>query len=192
MDQNMETFARGPNFVYGKEYILHVHGPQVWDSMCGRLPDWARTEWQRQHLASGEYSFGAFKQGVHALSDVAGDGSPDTLARMYEHIADRSLSAIYKVFFRATRPSFVIRNYPKLWSRFFTVGDVQVPVAEAGRARVEFTVPEAFLDWLPPACLGFSRKAVHMAGGRDVAVTDAGVERRGDAHVACFDLAWRE
>ena len=87
---------------------------------------------------------------------------------MDEYIADRSLNIVYKMFFKVTSPSFVIGNYPKLWRRFFTVGKVEVPLVEEGHAKVKFILPEIFLDWLPPACLGYSTKAVEMAGGKNL------------------------
>jgi len=43
---------------------------------------------------------------------------------------------------------------------------------------VTFTLPEIFLDWLPPACLGYSRKAVEMAGGKHFAMRPLGKEEQ--------------
>jgi hypothetical protein len=47
---------------------------------------------------------------------------------------------------------------------------VEVPVAEKGHAIVKFILPEIFLDWISPACLGYSKKAVEMAGGRNLVI----------------------
>ena len=90
------------------------------------------------------------------------------IARMYEYIADRSLNVIHKMFFKVASPSFVIGNYPQLWRRFFTSGKVEVSTAQKGHATLKFTLPEIFLDWLSPACLGYSTKAVEMAGGSNL------------------------
>lgn len=43
-----------------------------------------------------------------------------------------------------------------------------MPVSEKGHAKVRFLLPEIFMDWLPPACLGYSTKAVEMAGGKNL------------------------
>ena len=92
-----------------------------------------------------------------------------------------------------TRPSFVIRNYPKLWTRFFSKGSVTVPSAEAGRAALILELPEIFLDWIGPACLGYSTKAVTLSGGHDVSVAEK--QRKalpsGEWEVT-YDVRWSE
>lgn len=65
---------------------------------------------------------------------------------------------MHKIFFRILNPSFVI----------FNTGTVTAPMAEKGHAVATFLLPEIFNDWLPPACLGYSKKAVEMAGGRNL------------------------
>jgi len=54
---------------------------------------------------------------------------------------------------------------------FFNTGTVEVQVAESGHAVLKFLLPEIFNDWLPSACLGYSKKAVEMAGGRNLVMT---------------------
>lgn len=84
-------------------------------------------------------------------------------------------------------------NFPKLWSRFFTAGEVRVPVAEREHAELRFTVPESFLDWLGPACLGYSTKAVALAGGRAVGVREVRrTARGGGLWEVVYDVTWRE
>jgi len=102
---------------------------------------------------------------IYTISHELGIISSKETERMYEYIADRSLNSLYKMFFKLAKPEYVIGNYPKLWGRFFTCGNVFVPVAESGLAIVEFHLPDIFLDWLPPACFGYSKKAIEMAGG---------------------------
>ncbi|MBS1235176.1 MAG: hypothetical protein H6R43_892 [Nitrospirae bacterium] len=182
-----EVKARGPNFVYTKKFIIKEYGPQVWEKLLASLPADAADIWLGPPLANMSYPFTAFKHMVNALSKEIGnvketetarlyefiaDSSLSILytetARLYEFIADSSLSILYKAFFHFSNPSFVIKNYPKLWVRFFEAGKVEVPVAEKGHAIVKFTLPEIFLDWISPACLGYSKKAVEMAGGKNL------------------------
>jgi hypothetical protein len=106
---------------------------------------------------------------------------------------DRSLNAVYKIFFKLANPSFVIGNYPKLWSRFFTTGSVTVPTAEKGFAKLHFQLPEMFLDWLGPACLGYSNKAVSMSGGRNVLVEELSRKLMPGGHWEVdFEIRWSE
>ena len=71
----------------------------------------------------------------------------------------------------------MIKNYPKLWNMFFNTGTVEVQVAGSGHAVLKFLLPESFNDWLPPACLGYSKKAVEMAGGRNLVMKKNGLEK---------------
>ena len=165
-----EVKARGQNFVYTKKYILQEYGPEMWGRLLARLPSDAAEIWVGQPLANLSYPFSAFKCMVADLSKEAGMLKEAETARLYEFIADSSLNILYKAFFQLANPSFVIRNYPKLWARFFESGTVEVPIAEKGHAVVKFILPEIFLDWISPACLGFSKKAVEMAGGRNLVI----------------------
>jgi hypothetical protein len=163
-----EIIARGPNFVYAKEFIQTEYGEEVWENVLERLPEKAAAIWNSALLTIGIYPFSAFKAMTLAVSHELGTPTEAEIAKMYEYIADRSLNVLYKMFFKVTTPAFVIGNYPMLWDRFFTAGRVEVPRAERGGANVKFIVPEIFLDWLPPACLGYSKKAVEMAGGKNL------------------------
>ncbi|HEX6059824.1 MAG TPA: hypothetical protein VFZ11_12515 [Gemmatimonadaceae bacterium] len=185
--------ARGANFVFGKEFVLERHGEAVWQRVLAAMPAEARAVWTGPLTLLTSHSFATFKAMTTALAAVVGARAEQSLAEMYELIADRSLSAIYKVFFRLADPAFVIRNYPKLWSRFFSAGEVEVPVAERGHAVVRFTLPEIFLDWLPPACLGYSTKAVTMAGGRELRMHEAErTQRAPGLWTVAYELRWQQ
>jgi hypothetical protein len=188
-----DEVAKGVNFVFAKEYILERHGENVWRRALQRLHEDHASVWTGVLVPFGVYSFTAFKAMAAAVAAETGESDDRELARMYEYIADRSLNVVYKIFFKLANPAFVIGNYPKLWTRFFIAGRVLVGRAEKGEAQVSFEVPEMFLDWLGPACLGYSTKAVTMSGGRSVRVAER--DRRqlasGDWAVG-FDIRWKE
>ena len=167
-----DVLARGPNFVFTKEFVLNKYGKEMWERLVAGLAPEDEKVWTGPPLTYESYPFSAFKSMVSALSRELGTREDTETAELYEYIADRSLNVLYKMFFRLANPSFVIRNYPKLWERFFNSGKVEVPVAEKGHAVVRFILPEIFLDWLPPACLGYSKKAVELAGGRNLTMKE--------------------
>ncbi|MDO9026632.1 MAG: hypothetical protein Q7U87_01990, partial [bacterium] len=165
----MDTIrARGVNFVYSREYIQSRHGMNLWEKLLTRLPPQTAKLWAGPLLSLSNYPFADFKLMLQALSDELGTEKREKTAELYAYIADRSLSTLYKVFFKFSQPAFVLKNYPKLWERFFTSGEVTVISAEKGTAEISFKLPEIFLDWLPSACYGYSKKAVEMAGGTDL------------------------
>lgn len=190
----MDTvLARGPNFVYGREFVREEHGPEVWERVIAALPPEAAAVWEGTLLVTGAYPFSAFKAMLAALTGLVGARPDDETARMYSYIANRSLNSVYKFFLRLAQPSFVISHYPILWKRFFLSGSVQVPDAGPGRARLEFDLPEIFLDWIRPACLGYSSRAVSLSGGSDLELEE--IERvqqpDGEWRIS-YALRWKE
>ncbi|MCG2722539.1 MAG: hypothetical protein L6290_11090 [Thermodesulfovibrionales bacterium] len=134
-----------------------------------------------------------FKELISDLALALNIKQDSELASIYEYIADQSLSKLYKIFFRFANPSFVIKNFPKLWSRFFNTGKVEVPVSESGHAILKFTLPGIFLDWLDPACFGYSKKAVEMAGGKNMTMEKKGADKTSDdLWEIVFELHWNE
>jgi hypothetical protein len=187
------VLARGPNFVYAREFVQQEHGVSTWDEVAAALPDEARSIWTGNLLVTDAYPFEAFKAMPRALAEVVGARQEEELASMYSYVADRSLNSVYKFFFRLAEPSFVISRYPVLWQRFFDSGTVRVPVARSRHARLEFDLPEIFLDWLRPACLGYSSKAVGLSGGQKLELEDADMSQLGDdLWRVCYELSWDE
>jgi hypothetical protein len=184
--------ARGPNFVYAKEYIRKEYGESVWDAILANLTDRDVIEWVNATLITGLYPFSAFKAMTAALANELKSAEDAEIARMYEYIADHSLNNVYKMFFKVASPAYVISNFPQLWRRFFAAGKVEVS-AEKGHAMLKFTLPEIFLDWLPPACLGYSKKAVEMAGGSNLAMQEVGKFNlpNGEWEIL-YELSWHE
>ena len=187
------VMARGPNFVYAKEFVSKEHGPEVWQQVLDRLPADAAPIWAKRTLITEAHPFSAFKAMLAALVEVIGAQPEEETAKMYSYIADRSLNTVYKFFFRFADPAFVISRYPVLWRRFFDSGRVEVPLAARGRAELRFELDEIFLDWLRPACLGYSHKAIELSGGADAALRDLETVRGDDGlfHIA-YELTWTE
>lgn len=186
-----EVLAKGPNFVFAKEFIINKYGEDAWLAMLDGISPEDAAVWREADLESAR-PFSAFKAGVMALSSQLGSPEMVETAEMYEHIADRSLSSLYKAFFRLTSPQFVIKNYPRLWERFFSSGTVRIPSSGRSQAVVVFTLPAIFLDWLPPACLGYSQKAVDMAGGKHFTMRQLEMNQLADdLWEISYKLAWR-
>ncbi len=187
------VMAKGANFLYARLYIEQKYGRDTWERILQSLSPEMRKVWDQALLASKEYPFEAFKEMMSALNSVLKTAQDAELARIYEHIADQSLNKMYKIFFRFAHPSFAIKNYPSLWSLFFNAGTVEVPVAEKGHAVVRFLLPEIFNDWLQPACLGYSKKAVTMAGGRGLTMKRLTFEKKAeDLWETVYELLWNE
>lgn len=186
-----EVMAKGVNFVYAKRFIEQEYGAESWQKLIDAMPDFAKNIWDGGIMVSSNYPFSVFKEMTYALAANLNVRKDSELARIYEYIADQSLHRVYKLFFSLTNPSFVIKNYPKLWSMFFNSGTVEVEVPGKGRAVLKFNLPDIFLDWIAPACLGYSKKAVAMAGGRNMTMRTVkkDLTPQGDWEIV-FELKW--
>lgn len=187
------VMAKGVNFLFARKYIENKYGTEIWGRVMQSLSDEAKSIWGGVILASMEYPFVSFKEMMTSLTQELKMAKDHELAGIYEYIADQSLNAMYKIFFRIANPSYVIQNYPKLWSKFFNAGKVEVTAAEKGHAVLKFLLPEIFNDWLPPACLGYSKKAVEMAGGRNLVMRkNSSVKVSEDLWETIYELRWTE
>lgn len=192
MTVTTKVLAKGVSFYFAKKYIEDKYGKETWQQIMQSLPAAERDVWNGALLIGSEYPFAAFKKMTVALAEVLKTEKEAEIAAIYEYIADQSLNKIYKIFFRLAQPSFVIKNYPSLWSRFFNAGTVEVPVIEKGRAVVRFLLPDVFDDWLPPACLGYSKKAVAMGGGSDLTIRRIRYEKKSnDLFESFYELNWK-
>ncbi len=188
-----DVFARGPNFVYGMEFVREEHGLKVWEQVIEAMPPEDRSVWEGPLLITGAYRFAAFKAMLAALTEVVGVRPEEETAQMYSYIADRSLNSVYKFFFRLAQPSFVIARYPILWQRFFKSGSVEVSGGGAGRARLDFTLTEIFLDWIRSPCLGYSTRAVSLSGGSDLRMEEIEQSPLADGlWRISYQLSWTE
>jgi len=188
-----EVLARGVNFVYTIQYIVNKYGVETWKLLLQSLSEDARKVWGDILVPILDYPFRLFKELISSLPIALNIGQDSELASIYEYIADQSLNKLYKIFFSFTNPSFVIKNFPKLWSRFFNTGKVEVPVSESGHAILKFTLPEIFHDWLEPACFGYSKKAVEMSGGRNLTMDMKGSDKGPNDHwEIVYELHWDE
>lgn len=187
------VLAKGVNFLFARKYIENKYSAEIWGRIMQALSNDAKTVWAGVLLAGSEYPFAAFKEMISALNKELKTAKDPEIAAIYEYIADQSLNKMYKIFFRLANPSFVIKNYPKLWNMFFNTGTVEVQVAESGHAVLKFLLPEIFNDWLPPACLGYSKKAVEMAGGRNLLMKKVSAGKTSDdLWETVYDLSWKE
>jgi hypothetical protein len=187
------VMAKGVNFTGAKKYIIDKYGTETWGRIVQSLSNDAKAVWGGVLLVSSAYPFTAFKEMMSALTDELKSAKESEIAEIYEFIADQSLNKIHRIFFQLANPSFAIKNYPRLWRMFFNAGTVEVTAAEKGHAILKFLLPEIFNDWLPPACLGYSRKAVEMAGGRNLVMrrSSAGTVSD-DVWETVFELRWTE
>jgi hypothetical protein len=182
--------AKGPNFVFAREFIQQEYPSKIWVSLMNQLSEEDRRIWRSATLDQA-YPFTSFKAGVFALASLLDSLEIVETARMYEYIAERSLNTLYKALFHFTNPAYVIQNYPRLWEKFFTTGTVEANITEERRAVVTFKLPEIFIDWLPPACVGYSRKAIELAGGQHFTIRQLEkYELEDDCWLISYEMGW--
>jgi len=83
------------------------------------IPAHDSEQWKGVLIASNNYSFQALKVVSTNLPKLGGSNSQNEISRMYEFIADRSLNALYKMFFRYASPSFYTKELSQIMEPLF-------------------------------------------------------------------------
>ena len=65
-----EIMARGPNFIYTREFIQQQYGEAMWDRLLEKLPDDVSEIWNRQILVTAIYPFSVFKTLIKELYPI--------------------------------------------------------------------------------------------------------------------------
>jgi hypothetical protein len=191
LPRNVE--AKGINFTAVKKYVEMKYGEEMWEQLVNTLSPSTQAVWAETHAAGAAYPFPAFKEMILSLHSLLKTTSETEAAAVYEYIVDQSVSSISKMYNWMTQPSQVVRNYPHLWSRLFSTGTVEVPVATRGRGVVRFLLPDIFDEVLPAACLGYSKKAVEMGGGKDLSMKRTSYQKKdGGLFESIYELRWTE
>jgi hypothetical protein len=186
-----QVLARGVNFLYTKKFIIEKYGVEAFERVLQSLSAEAQKIWRGTIMPVQQHPFSLYKEFISALSAQSDIQKSCDLSIIYEYIADHSLNKLYKIFFSFTKPQFVIKNYPKLWQQFFNTGEVEVQVSESEHAILKFQLPDIFLDWLEPACFGYSKKAVEMSGGKNLTMKCKGSKRLSDGLCEIvYELHW--
>ena len=185
--------ARGINFIGVKKYVEMNYGEELWQQLVSSLSPAAQAVWADTLSSGSAYPFSAFKEIIATLHSTLKTTNESEAAAVYEYIIDQSVSSLGKIYHRMTQPSQVVRNYPQLWSRLFSTGTVEVPVATRGRGVVRFLLPDIFDEVLPAACLGYSKKAVEMGGGKDLSMTRTSYQKKDEGlFESVYELRWSE
>lgn len=188
-----EKIVKGANYVYTKDYIIKTYGLPKWQQILDKLSKPSAMIWSNNLILIDSFPFEPYYEIIKTLAEVCGLNSTEELGKVYEYIAHKSLNSVYQMFLSLTQPSFVLSRYPLLWKRFFNTGMVKINHIEKGKAEIEFGLPASFKEWITPACYGFSKAAIEMAGGsqfnqklRTSEVSDSGEWK------FVYDLTWLE
>ncbi len=111
--------------------------------------------------------------------------------------AREDLSGVYGWLLRLATPATVAKRLPRLMSRYFDWGTVEVREVSGSRALIQHHETPIFLaDWFRRVSTPYLEVALHLAGAKDVTVDhsrhDGGRVRGVPAARLDFVLQWRD
>jgi hypothetical protein len=146
----------------------------------------------RERIAKGLmpsewYAFEDFIALIRAMDQVLGRGDPGFVPELARYAAERSLTTIYKVFYKIGSPEFIVTRAVRVWNQYYSSGRLQVWTL--GPKRVKMVLE----DFETPArehCLsvrGWIERTLEMSGGQNVKVDE--VQCRAQGRPVCEFLA---
>jgi len=72
-----DAIAKGPNFVFTRQYVLEKHGEEVRQEVLAQLDESILEIWSAKLYLRKNYPFSAFKQFAHKFFEVAKEESED-------------------------------------------------------------------------------------------------------------------
>lgn len=134
------------------------------------------------------YSFDLYERMILAICQIAGNGDESIYTQMGYHSAELAFNGTYRAF-RAKNPVNVSKRFALMHRLRNDPAEMEVS-AEGGRCIVKVTKPRS----TPEICKvskAFWKKAVELAGGRDVEVREPRCLGRGDP-LCLFEITWKD
>lgn len=182
--------VKGSAIVSTYNYIVKEHGETGWNKVLATLRKKEKNPLMRKLLVGSWYPFDTYVALLRALDDIYGKGDNRLIFNLGKFSAEDGLSTIYRFFFKVGSPNFIISRAAKIWSSYYSVGEMTIENNEKGMATI------VLRDWPTPMkehcdrVRGWITRAIEMSGGKDVKVKETKCQCTGDK-VCQYDLRWK-
>lgn len=185
-----ETQVKGTALHSTVRFIQEKYGPEGLEKATSALPEAERTAIRNGVLVSSWYPFKTLIGLMRGAQAVDGGKTADLFQQMGRASADFSLNTVYKIFFRVGSPQFIISRAAVVYTSYYSVGELKVPVSEKGRAAAEL---HGFPEATPEFCsrlLGWMQRTLELTGAENVVTTHTKCVTRGDS-TCRWDGTWK-
>lgn len=104
--------------------------------------------------------------------------------------AHKALSGIYKIFVKATTPTYIIQRASRVFSTYYRPSELNVVETPAKGVTVEMSkVPDRYFA-VEFRIAGWMQKALEISGCKNVIVDISEARQEGDGKVIKFSMKW--
>lgn len=166
---SVEATVRGALIVGLKKWVLDNKGGAALEQLVGELPEKERAVWRSQVLLHTQHHpASVFKNFGDAATKIFGANDPKYLRQIGAFVAINDLATYMKILMKLGTPSFVSSRFPRIWSHYFSVGELLVT------QRTDRSVSIEVRGWQPYGLLasfgaeGWMQAALEYSGAKRV------------------------
>jgi hypothetical protein len=167
---------------------LH-HGEDGVRKLCEVLSPEARAIVRQPPHKATWYPFPVFVELNEKIDKVFGKGDLSIVTELGRHGADANLTTVYRLFYMAGTPKWILDRASRLWDLHYDSGRLvltRYPGNEIEARIVGFATPHI------THCLsvfGWCQRSLELSGARDVDAAEIKCRTRGDAECV-FHVTW--
>jgi hypothetical protein len=167
---------------------LH-HGEEGVHRLCEALSPPARSVVLGPPHKASWYPFAVFVELNEVIDRVFGKGDLRVVPELGRHGADANLTTVYRLFYMAGTPKWILDRASRLWDLHYDSGRlviVRYPGNEVEARILDFATPHV------THCLsvyGWCARSLELSGARNVKASELTCRTRGDAE-CLFHATW--
>lgn len=174
---------KGTAFKSTVAYVKERLGEKGFDEVVAGFPDQEAEVFRKPILASAWYELSILlklmKEAEARLPAIQGRSFARELGR---HSAEAGLYGVYKLFFKAANPNYIIKMATKVFPTYYDSGQISVVKSEAKQAVVRlegFNQPSAVVC---DRIMGWMERALELSGAMKMRFEHPLCAARGDAY----------
>ena len=161
-------------------FVKERWGEQAWTQLVAGLDESHQARIAERILPHDWIEFSLFTDFIEAVDRTFGEGDLALCRELATYAADANLPTLYRIFYKLTSPSFILRKAAQLWDVHYSSGKLVVEkMPDGALMRIEgFDTPHR------THCLsvmGWAHRSIELSGGKSVETEEVSCRANGDA-----------
>ncbi len=190
IDASPDVEVRGRALPARRAYLLKHFGEKSYEDLIASLPPELRALLEDPPLAFSWVSLARMRELDRHIIDKVFGGRLSPMRSLHAEMAENDMNMAYKVLFKFGSPTFILSKVDIAYRHYFRPGGVDILELEEGRGvgRLrDVTLPQYMCS---EGLSGWTRAAVELSGGKNVAVLHTSCKHQGDAD-CLWELSWK-
>jgi hypothetical protein len=178
---------KGIGFANVRQFVTTNYNDKKWDEVINLLSPQDR-DVIRSAAAIGWYNVSLFGRLLRAVDMKCGRGDLSLVNKIGAYEAEQDINRVFRIFIRVLEPNYIFKMHKRLWSHFFSSGEIHLFPVECGIDVVlnEWEEDEALCIELT----AYLVRLIEFNGGKNVTGRVVKCKGRGDRR--CFSqFRWK-